>query len=80
MRRCALVNRACEPGGVPRRFGNVIAGVSTRPSGVSPAEAKWSPDGQLLAYGLDNVLHLARKDGTEVGRLATTAGEVGGLN
>jgi Tol biopolymer transport system component len=52
-------------GGVARRFGSLIA--------EGPAAA-WSPDGQQVIYAFRKELHLARRDGTELRRLATTAG------
>ncbi len=50
------------PGGVPRRLGSLIA---------HNAAAAWSPDGQQLIYAIHNELHTARRDGTELGILAT---------
>ncbi len=50
-------------GGVPRRLGSLVA---------QNAAAAWSPDGQQLVYGIHDELHIARRDGTEVRKLATT--------
>jgi eukaryotic-like serine/threonine-protein kinase len=52
-------------GGVPRRLGSLMA--------EGPAAA-WSPDGQQVIYAFHKELHLARRDGTKLRKLATTAG------
>ncbi len=52
-------------GGAPRRLGKLAGGLG----------AAWSPDGQELVYVKDQELHLGRSDGTELGKLATVAGE-----
>ncbi len=49
-------------GGVPRRLGSLVA---------QNEAAAWSPDGQQLVYGIHGELHIARRDGTEVRKLAT---------
>jgi serine/threonine protein kinase/Tol biopolymer transport system component len=49
-------------GGVPRRLGSLVA---------QNEAAAWSPDGQQLVYGIRGELHIARRDGTELRKLAT---------
>ena len=56
---------APSTGGSLRRLGNLIA---------QGDAAAWSPDGQLLVYGRNGELHIARSDGTEVRKLATLNG------
>jgi len=51
-------------GGVPRRLGSLVA---------QNAAAAWSPDGQQLIYAIQGELHIARRDGTEVRKLATAS-------
>ncbi len=51
-------------GGVPRRLGSLVA---------QGEAAAWSPDGQQLVYATNNELHIARRDGTEVRKLATAS-------
>jgi dipeptidyl aminopeptidase/acylaminoacyl peptidase len=50
-------------GSAPKRLGDVIA-----------QDAAWSPDGQSLVYARDKELYLARSDGGQARRLATTPG------
>jgi Tol biopolymer transport system component len=52
-------------GGSPRRLGDLAA---------DNGAAAWSPDGQQVAYARDGELHIARRDGAEVRKLATVAG------
>jgi len=47
-------------GGSPRRLGNLVV-----------SDAAWSPDGQQLAYTQKTELHIARRDGTELRKVAT---------
>ncbi len=53
------------PAGTPRRLGNVV---------VENNAAAWSHDGQQLIYAINNELHLARGDGSEVRKVATVSG------
>ncbi|MGA7415044.1 MAG: hypothetical protein WBW33_31530, partial [Bryobacteraceae bacterium] len=46
----------------PRRLGNLF---------VTNGAASWSPDGQQLVYAINNDLHIARSDGTEIRKLVT---------
>jgi Tol biopolymer transport system component/predicted Ser/Thr protein kinase len=50
-------------GGPPHRLGNLVA-----------SDAAWSPDGRRLAYTRDGELHIARRDGTELRKVATVGG------
>jgi Tol biopolymer transport system component len=52
-------------GGQPRRIGSLLA-----------KDVAWSPDGSLLAFGLDDQLFVARPDGTAERRLATVPGHL----
>ncbi len=49
-------------GEAPKRLGSLI---------VHNSAAAWSPDGQRLMYAIDKELHIARSDGTDIGKLAT---------
>ncbi len=53
------------PAGAPRRLGDLLAENNA---------AAWSRDGKRLIYAIHNELHLARRDGTEIQKLATTLG------
>jgi DNA-binding winged helix-turn-helix (wHTH) protein len=53
-------------GGSARRLGNLLA---------RRGSAAWSPDGQQVVYARGKELHIARRDGTEVRKLATVAGD-----
>ncbi len=55
-------------GGAPRRLGN-----------LEGHSAAWSPDGKRLAYSQGNEIFLANRDGSEPGRLLTTAGTPGDI-
>ena len=55
-------------GGAARRLGNLFI------AGAGPAAA-WSPDGQQVMYASHKELHIALRDGTEVRKLATAAGD-----
>ncbi len=52
-------------GGAPRRLGNLVA---------EGKAAAWSPDGLRIIYAINNELHVARSDGTEIRKLATAEG------
>ncbi len=52
-------------GGAPRRLGNLVA---------EGKAAAWSPDGLQIIYAINNELHVARSDGTEIRKLATAEG------
>jgi serine/threonine protein kinase/Tol biopolymer transport system component len=55
-------------GGSARRLGELTASVA------GFGAAAWSPDGQQVVYARDRELHIARNDGTEVRKLATSPG------
>jgi Tol biopolymer transport system component len=57
-------------GGSAQRLGNLV---------VQGGAAGWSPDGQQVVYAIDGELHIARRDGTEVRKLATFAGDLDAL-
>jgi Tol biopolymer transport system component/DNA-binding winged helix-turn-helix (wHTH) protein len=52
-------------GGQPRRIGSLLA-----------KDVAWSPDGSLLAFGMEEQLFVARPDGTAERRLATVPGHL----
>ncbi len=54
-------------GASPRRIGNL----------VGHSCPTWSPDGQFVAYGLNNELHVARSDGTGEREIASFGGLTG---
>src|ERR1700722_1181143 len=52
------------PSGSPRPLG-----------GVHARDARWSPDGQSIAYSVGSILYLINPDGSNVRKLATLPGE-----
>jgi len=51
-------------GGSPHRLGNLMVD-----------EAAWSPDGRQIVYTKDRALHLASRDGTDLGTIAAVPGQ-----
>jgi len=72
-------------GGSPRRLGDLTAVLTGGFGNIAPrrlgtldahlSAAAWSPNGQQLVYAQGHELHLARRDGTEVRKLATLPGD-----